>query len=269
MEALKMLENRGFTVFAGGTDLTVKRRIWSGVEIEFEGPVIFISDIKELKEVSSKDGYLNIGAACTCSEIIENPLTPDFMSDAFLQMASPAIRNLATIGGNICNSSPAGDSLPILYGLDASLILQSFKETREVPIEKFILGPGRNIITEHEMLTEIKIPIKTFDKVCYRKVGTRKSTALSKISFMGLADIKDGTIWDVRIALGAVGPTVVRDKGIEREIVRMSSQDKKLDIGKIRSMYGEAIKPIDDQRSTAAYRKEVSLRLIEGFLAGG
>lgn len=264
-EALEILKMERCTILAGGTDLMVKYRQSQGLEPGFKLPVLFIGGLGEIKKIICEDNILKIGGACTLSHIIESPIVPEYMKPVFLQMASPAIRNAATLGGNICNSSPAGDSLPLLYALDAVLTLKGKDTCREVNIQDFISGPGKNRIEYGEILTEIGIPLKNFNKVEYRKVGTRKSTALSKLSFIGLAGKDTSGVCDIRLAFGAVSPTVVRDRDNEKEIARMLAEEK-LDIRLVKEMYSGLIKPIDDQRSTAEYRKKTALRLLEHFL---
>lgn len=264
-EALRIMDSYICTVFAGGTDLMVKRKTWSGLEAEFSTPVLFLDRLDEIKGIKINDGMLEIGAACTFNKLIESPKVPQFMKQVFLQMSSPAIRNIATIGGNICNSSPAGDSLPLLYALDAILVIDSIHHSRRIHIHDFITGPGKNTLSGSEILTSIRIPLQDFDIIYYKKVGTRKSNALSKLSFTGFAKLQGLCFSDIRISFGAVGPTVVRDEGIEKHIIEMSSEGS-LDMPLIKNMYGNIIKPIDDQRSTAKYRKETALKLLENFL---
>ena len=264
-DALEAIVYTEYTVFAGGTDLMVKRKRWAGLLPTFDKPVMFISDLNELKQISIEKGFIHIGAASTFSSLIESPLIPEFYKQVFMQIASPAVRNIATIGGNICNSSPAGDSLPLLYALDADLVIESSCRRIEIPIADFITGPGRNILTNSELVTAIKLPIQDFEKTCYKKVSTRKSNALSKVSFVALANMENDVYKDIRIAFGSVAPTVIRSLDIEEEIITMSSQGN-LDSCQIIRDYETLIKPIDDQRSTAFYRKEVCKRLLAGFI---
>jgi CO/xanthine dehydrogenase FAD-binding subunit len=265
---IEVLEAMAYTehiVFAGGTDLMVKRKQWAGLLPSFDKPVLFISDLNELKQIRLEEEYLYIGAACSFSSLIESPVIPDFYKEVFMQIASPAVRNIATIGGNICNSSPAGDSLPLLYALDAAVIIESSCRRMEKPIVDFITGPGRNTLTSSELVTEIKLPIKEFEKVVYKKVSPRKANALSKVSFVALANMEKDVYKDIRIAFGSVAPTVIRSLDIEEEIITMSSEGN-LDYGQVIRDYTTLIKPIDDQRSTAFYRKEVCKRLLVEFL---
>lgn len=262
-EALKIIASEKCTIFAGGTDLMVKRRQWAGLEPEFNLPVLFIGHLKELKSIDIKDGCITIGSTCTLTSILENNSVPPYIKRPVFDMASPSIRNVATIGGNICNSSPAGDILPVLYALDAGIIVESKGSKREIPIEKFITGPGRNGLRSEEILTGIRLKIEDFNISTYVKVGTRKALALSKLSFTGLCRKNNDVVEDIRIAFGSVGPTVIRDKKIENLIIESG---KNLDLKEIAQKYRRIIKPIDDQRSTSFYRMETSIRLLKDFL---
>lgn len=267
-EALEIINKEDCLLFSGGTDLMVKNKQWSGVEPSFNKNVVFIGHLQELKKIQINGEFLTIGAACTCTDIAESFIVPEYFKEVFLLMASPAIRNIATIGGNICNSSPAGDSLPLLYALDAELVINSLYGTKTVPISEFILGPGKNRLKSNEILSDIKIKLSNFNNIFYKKVGTRRSTALSKISFIGLAKVNDKNIEDIRIAFGAVAPTTIRSRDIEKKIINMMPEIKEVhDIKAIKQMYSELINPISDQRSTADYRKKTALRLLEKFLS--
>ena len=180
-------------------------------------------------------------------------------------MASPPSRNLASIGGNICNASPAGDTLPYLYAMDAQVVLQSTDGERIIPIAGFITGPKQTDLKNSELLTKIIIPQTEFDINMYRKIGQRKGMSLTKAAFLGMANVADGKIQDIRIAFGSVAPTVVRSGEIEQSIVGKSTKDIVKNISEISRQYAALIRPIDDARSSAAYRKKVSLRLLEEF----
>lgn len=259
-DALEIINNEKCLLFAGGTDIMIKKKSFCGTEYNFENNVLFLYSIDELKGIVWENGYIKIGSCCTLSYIAQSKLIPKTFKDVIESMASPAIRNVATIGGNICNASPAGDTLPYLYAVNAILTLESLNGKREVYIGDFIKGPKIVDIKADEILTEVKIPVEDFDTSIFKKVGTRKATALSKVSFIGLA--KNKNLKDIRIAFGAVGPTVVRSQEIEKMIINMDI----IDIHKIIDMYSNIITPIDDQRSTLLYRKEVSLKLLEDFL---
>lgn len=265
-EVLQILNKEQVVIFAGGTDLMVKRKQWSGMTPKFEKPIVFIADIHELKKIEKSEDKLTIGSAVTYTELIESLLIPEYMKNIFRQVASPAIRNIGTIGGNIGNSSPVGDTLPLLYALEAKVNIQTEVSKRQVDIKDFILGPGANDLKEGELITSIEIPLKEFSVIDYRKVGTRKSTALAKLSFLGIAEIKDNKIHNIRISFGAVAPTIVKSKDIEDKVVKKSLNGEEIDKNELIALYDKLIRPIDDQRSTKDYRKTVCLNLLNNFL---
>lgn len=270
-EALAIRQNHPAVPLAGGTDLMVRKRSWAGTLPGFEQPVLLIGAVPGLREVNLRDGVLTIGAAATLASLAEHPAVPEILKRAVAEMASPAIRNTGTLGGNICNASPAADTLPPLYVLDATLVLESSRERgagrRAVPVTEFITGPGRTVLRDDELLTAVQIPVENFQHEYYKKVGTRKADALSKASCAALAKTEGGVVTEVRIALGAVAPRVVRSKAAEeflkgKEVAALPGLWPE-----IRKYYEPDIRPIDDQRSSAAYRSAVSFRLIEYFIS--
>ena len=265
-EALRIRKEEKAIPFAGGTDLMVKRGRLRGLAPYFEKPVLFLHKVKELTGVKFEEGRVRIGALTTLSEILENRDIPLILKYAIAEIASPAVRNLATIGGNICNASPAGDTLPPLYVMNARVVLSSFTSEREMKIMDFIKGPGSTDLKEEELLKEIIIPVEFFNIVFYRKVGTRKANSLSKVSFAGVARLDDGIIKDIRISFGAVAPTPLRAPEIEEEIIGKNKGKIIAKIPDILEKYARIIRPIDDQRSTARYRKTISLKILEYFL---
>lgn len=266
--ALEMRKEKGAIPLAGGTDLMVRYKSGSGTLPAFDRPVILVGALPELKGISRKEDKLVIGAAETLADIACNPDVPELLRAAAAQMASPAIRNTGTIGGNICNASPAGDTLPPLYALDASVTLTGAGGTRTLPISRFILGPKKTALSADELLTAVAIPMQSYSRWFCRKVGTRKAAALSKLSVAAVADISEGRIQTILIAAGAVAPTVVRCPEAEALLTgRMTDEIPALLPGVLK-LYEAQITPIDDQRSTAVYRKTVTLHLIEDFIRG-
>ncbi|MFT8347948.1 FAD binding domain-containing protein [Clostridium saccharoperbutylacetonicum] len=265
-EALKILNENDVTIYAGGTDLMVRHKNATALLPKFNKDLLYVGDLAELKEIKESKDSLEIGAACTLSSLLRIKEIPEVLKESIRQIASPAIRNMGTIGGNICNASPAGDTLPILYALDAKLKLISQNSSREVHIEDFILGPRKIILEKTEILKSIIIPKAEFNKTYYEKVGARKASAISKLSFIGLAEIKDEKVKDIRIAIGSVASKVVRIRVAEDFIIEKNLEAIKLELEEILNIYSREIVPIDDQRSTAVYRKTVALRLIQYFL---
>ncbi len=262
-EALEM-RSEGFRPMGGGTDLMVRYRNRSGLLPRFDQPLLFLRNLEELKTLEERDGFLRIGAAVTLRELLASPLTPGPLKDIFLKMASYAIRSEATLAGNIGNASPAADSLPFLYCRDSSLTLASRRAERTVSLADFITGPGKTLLGGDEIIRDIVIPLKTSDISFHKKVGGRRSDAISKLSFYGEVYRGSGGVEDVRLAFGSVAPRVVRLPEGEDMILKALAGKKEW--GPVVEFYGKAVTPIDDQRSTAHYRKEVSLNLLNRFL---
>jgi CO/xanthine dehydrogenase FAD-binding subunit len=181
-------------------------------------------------------------------------------------MASPPSRNLATLGGNICNASPAGDTLPFLYAADAELLMENHEFERRIAIEDFITGPKQTDLKPDELLTDIIIPDINFPVTYYKKVGQRRGMSLTKASFHGLADVLDGYVEDLRMAFGSVAPTVVRSRDIENSLIGESVNSLKNRYQEILELYEPLIQPIDDARSSAMYRKNVCFNILKDFL---
>jgi len=263
------LEIRGLyktTVLAGGSDLMVRHRTWSGVVPEFHEPILLIGHLPELQEVSIGKDFLNIGAGCTLANLLCHPLIPDYVKLPISQMASPSIRNMATIGGNICNSSPAGDTLPMLYALEAQLSVQAYDHQHTVAMADFITGPGRNILTDQEILSHITIPVSDYNHLFYKKVGSRQTHSISKVSFYGVAHGDETKLHQVKMCLGAVGPTVIRSMQAETILQGIDKAQIPECLEAVRTCFTDLIKPINDIRSTGSYRQTVSMRLVDYFL---
>ncbi len=263
-ELLDLISEKELLPFAGGTDLMVR---FAGVDGPVFGKdVVFISHLDELKGITTADGNIVIGASTPISVIEGNMDVPSLVREAVSGIAAPAVRNRGTMGGNICNASPAGDSLPPLYVLGASVRLISNKGERVLKIEDFITGPGRTVRKSDEILKDIIIPLKEWNVTKYRKVGTRAANALTKCSITAAAKVKGGRVDDLSIAFGAVGPVIIRDREIEKKLIGLKTEQVEAEIDSIVSEYSSVIVPIDDQRSTAVYRKKVCLNLLKDLL---
>lgn len=264
-ETLNLLHNNELEIIAGGTDLMVQRRTWANTKPEFKNTINIIN-LNELKYIKEEGNNIIIGSATSLSDILSSKLTPELLKKSIYEIASPALRNIATIAGNIGNASPAGDTLPILYLLNAQVKIIDLHTELILPIEEVILGPRKTILKKNQLIKEIVIPNPTFTKSTFVKVGGRKADAISKLSFTAGAIIEDNTVKDIRFAFGAVGPTVVRIKELEKRMINNSLTDISDNIQNILDDYSKVIKPIDDQRSNKEYRKQVSLNLLKDFL---
>jgi len=270
-EALDIRGRTGAIPLAGGTDLLVRHRSWTGTLPEVHEPVVFIGALSSLGglEEIDVDGQttLRVGAAVTYADLLTDARVPQLLKSSIVELAAPGLRNVATLAGNICNASPAADAVCALYALDASVELASTGGTRTVPIEEFITGPGRTALRSDELVVAVDIPLIEGNRVFYHKVGTRRANALSKLSICAHATVEDDTVAALGIALGAVAPTVVRVREAEELVLlkAVSSIPQRLDA--VIDAYRPFVTPISDQRSTAEYRREVALGLVKRFLA--
>lgn len=265
-EALEIRANERVKPIAGGTDLMVQHRREGGIAPGFSEPLLFLYQLPELKKITADKNILTIGSGVLLSQLTNDTQVPNLLRETAQQMAAVTTRNVATIGGNVCNASPAADILPCLYLLNAELVLQSLRNYRILPIHEFITGPGTTLLREDELLVEIRFPLDNFEVEKYRKIGTRKAMALSKISFAAGAIFKDSKLSDIRMSLGAVAPTVVRSLSAERLLINKTKQEIEKQLPEVMKAYEKAINPIDDARSNKKYRKQVSLELIQDFI---
>ena len=244
----------------------VKNRRWSGLPPGFSDNMLFISQLRELDFIRRESGKISIGANVTLEKLLHDKDIPGILKKAVESMASPGVRHTATLAGNIANASPAGDTLPVLYILNARIVIGSFERENVIPIENFILGPGSIDLHRSEIISEIIIDDTDFDFIMYEKVGGRKSDAISKVSFAAAVSSAFDMVTDIRIAIGAVAPTVVRMRKFELRLRETPVREMAQISDMVKDLYEPLIIPISDQRSTADYRKMCALNFIEEFL---
>lgn len=272
-EALRLRAEHAVRPIAGGTDLVVRHRRGADLPADIGTPPLFIGRLPELRRIAERDGLLSIGAAVTLAELGRSPLCPSALREVVREFASPAVRTLATVGGNICNASPAGDLLPPFYAHEATVELASTGGRRVVPIAEFITAPGATALGADELLVAVHVAPPTIegaprtpDYTFYRKVAARRSNALSKLSVYIAAWTSAGRLRGIAIAVGAVAPTVVRLPAVERALVGADAGELSPRARAALEEYAAAIHPIDDQRSSADYRRDTALRLLRFVL---
>lgn len=267
--ALLSAGSAGWKPLAGGTDVMVQINGEIGTPPE---RVLDIWQLNELRGISVDDGVLNIGALTSYTEIRSSPLIAEqlpALAECAATIGAAQIQNRGTIGGNVVNASPAGDTLPILLATDARLVLASASGERAVDAREFWPSYRVTARREDELLTRVVIPLPPGRHVTFRKVGTRRAQAISKV-MMALAWREDGGVWrDVRVAIGSVAPTPVR--ATETEHVLEGAAPRETTADHAAQVLADEIKPIDDVRSTADYRRVVSARILHRMLrdAGG
>lgn len=253
-----------FPILAGGTDIVVQWR--SGV-ISPKG-IIDISAVDELKKIEETDDAIEIGALATHTAIASNPLIMKHvrvLSDACKTIGASQIQNRGTIGGNVMNASPAGDTLPVALAMDAEFLAQNLKGERWIPAAKFYVSYKKTALATDELLTRIRFPKMEKGEVArFMKIGTRRAQSISKISMCVSAKIWHGGIEKIAIAVGSVAPTVIRAPGTEMLLKGKAINTALID--KARHSIMDEVHPIDDVRSTADYRRFVCGNLITKFL---
>ena len=251
--------------FAGGTDLMVLLEAGKLAHKNY----VNIWNLPELRGIEVSPEQVSIGALATYTEIQEHALLREefpMLCQAASETGGLAIQNRGTLGGNIVNASPAADSPPALLAYDAEIELVSINGTRRVPYQTFHTGYKQTVMHGDELLSRIHLPRTTSEAAqYYRKVGTRKAQAISKVCFSGLARMKDGTIGDIRLAFGSIAPVPFRCLKTE-SILRGASLDQQV-LEKVKVEVSREISPIDDIRSTRNYRLTVSVNLLEDFLS--
>lgn len=263
-EALEILSKHNCYIMSGGTDLMVQKHVSSGLLPSFDKDVLYVMNIKELDYIKiDENSNIHIGATTRYVELEKSNLIPNIYKTVIKEIASPNIRNMATMTGNIANASPAGDSLLPLIINDASIVLASLKGEREVLVKDFILGVRKIDRNNDEMIKEIIIKPQELNYF-YRKVGSRKAESITKISFMGAYKVESGILKDFRVAFGSVNTKVVRNLEVENRYINQKVNE--LDFKNIVSDYNSLIAPISDQRSTQEYRRKVAINLLTEFL---
>lgn len=158
-------------------------------------------------------------ACCTFTELLEHPAVPTILKEAAQLIATPAIRNEGTIGGNIGNGSAKADSALIFFVADASMRLVSASGERILPIKDFFLGRKKLDLRPDELIAEVLLPTKRLSRYYYKKIGGRKALAISRVAFAGLMDFERDTITHCAAAFGAVSDTVIRRGDIDAMLV--------------------------------------------------
>jgi len=268
-EALALRATRGARarVIAGGTDVMVGQYRRS---VALPEAYLSIWALTELKNIRHTSTHLEIGALSTFTEILASADVARYfpaLSKASRWVGAVQIQNRATLGGNIVNASPAGDTLPVLSVADAVLVLQSASRgIRLVPFNEFYTGYRQTVLEEDELLTRIELPLPAANtRSAFDKVGSRQAQTISKVMAAIQARFTpDGKMRNVALALGAVAPTVIRLPRTEAALQGEKPSSALADA--IANTLRAEISPIDDLRSTAEYRRFVAVGLLRRFL---
>jgi CO/xanthine dehydrogenase FAD-binding subunit len=262
-EAVYALASSGGQILAGGTDFFPALG-----DRPVTGTVVDISGLGELKGVVTEPKYIRIGGLTTWSEIVKTPLPPclDGLKAAAREIGGIQIQNRATVAGNLCNASPAADSVPPLLALDAEVELASQAGTRRIPLADFIVGNRKTLRQPGEILSQIFVPRTVEDAVSrFLKLGARRYLVIS-IAMVAAVIQKDsaGRVAEARIAIGSCSVVAQRLMKLERALVGAPAA---VGLGSLAAAdHLKNLSPIDDVRATAAYRRDAALRLVQRAL---
>lgn len=254
-----LADNDKIVIINGGTDVLIRAR-----ENAYRNhSLLNISNIKELKGVYLNDKKdIIIKSGTTFSELESNEIVKKYLAllaCASSQVGSPQVRNVATIGGNICNGAVSADSVPSLFVLNAKLVLENSSGQRIVPIEEFYLGPGKTVLEKNELLKEIIISYEDYHNYfgVYKKFGRRKAMEIATTSCAVLLKLKDQgkAIEDYRIAYGVAAPTPVRCHKTEEKIRYSGIKKEMLDV--IQNSVLEELYPRESWRASKELRQQV------------
>jgi CO/xanthine dehydrogenase FAD-binding subunit len=263
-EALHLLAapESSWRVIAGGTDLLVRHEHHTT-----RLKLLDLSALDELRGIGETDDAIHLGALTTYTDIIQSPLLRQWapaLVMAAREVGGPQIQNVGTVGGNLVNASPAADSVPPLFVLAARLVLRSVRGERTLPVHEFATGPGQTRLERDELLVKIILPKLQGDGqrvMVFEKVGPRKAQTIAKASVALCGWLNEGRWQQVRLALGAVAPTVMLAPQTAQLLM-----SERFDADLLRQVIDTAAaecSPIDDIRSTASYRR----KLVRGLLA--
>ena len=255
-------------LLAGGTDLLVRLRAAQAKGGQGPQTLVRLDGIDALRGVErTPGGCLRLGAASTHAELLAHPLLraqlPE-LAAALAELGSPPIRNMGTLGGNICTASPAGDTLPPLVALGAEVELVSALGVRRMALADFITGPGRTRLEPGEVLAAALVPPRPdFQVRHFEKVGRRSALAVAVVSLAVLLKLERGRVprvVEARLAWGSVGPTVWRCPEAEAALVGQRLTLSSL--GRAAAIVRAQVRPIDDLRASADYRRQVAGNLL-------
>jgi carbon-monoxide dehydrogenase medium subunit len=227
------------------------------------GTLVDVKSLEAIKGIAEHDGRLEIGAGELIADIMESEPVRNkipFLRGVLQKFANPLVRNIATLAGNIADSSPIGDTIPPLLVLEAEVVAASSKGERVIPLEEFFTGPGQNVLKEEEVICKVRFPLPVEGAGGHIKLGLRKGTSCSVASVAVWLVADKNKVKDIRIALGGVAPTPIRARRTE-EAFKGQSLDWD-SIAKLSTRVIEEVCPITDVRASAEYRRQVSASLL-------
>lgn len=257
-EAIRLLaEEPQAHILSGGTDLLIQLR---NGRLPATRLLIDAKRIDELTEIQwDDDESLRIGAAVSCRQLITAPEVVrryPGLAEAAALIGSRQIQSRASLGGNLCNGSPAADTIPALIALGARAVVAGTSGRRELPVEEFVTAPGRNALGEGEILAQLFVPaVAAGTADAYQRFTPRNEMDIAVVGIAASVTLEHGQCIEARIALGAVGPTPLVAEGAAAELVGGPIDETRLE--KAARAAREAARPISDKRGSATYRRQL------------
>ena len=256
-EALQLLDAHGPAArpIAGGTDLIIEldRGARPGVEV-----LVDLTRIPGLDRVEARGERLRLGGLVTHNQVVGSALVVDRalpLAQACFEVGSPALRNRATVAGNLVTASPANDTISALWALDAVVLLRSVRGERQVPVRELFTGLRASVLEPGELIVGIDVPmLATRQRGIFVKLGQRRAQAISVVHLAIVLDLSDGLVASASVALGSVAPTVVAAAAAEAHLVGRALDDAT--VAEAARLAAEGVTPIDDVRATATYRSQ-------------
>jgi carbon-monoxide dehydrogenase medium subunit len=248
---------------AGGTDIIPTFRDLGSKPVH----LIDLGLIEELNGIIEEDGKILIGPTTTHSQIIASKVIENFapaLHDASRWIGSVQIRNRGTIGGNLCNASPAADSVPPLLVHGAEAHICSLEEGHWIPLLEFFKGPKMTVLEPNEILMGLRFPAIAGIGSSFQRIGRRKGFTLSVVNAAVYVERNGDELKEARIALGSVAPTPIRAPGVEDKVRGKKMSEELID--EASAACAEVASPIDDVRGTAEYRKDMTAVLVKRAL---
>lgn len=262
-EALELLRLPEARILAGGTDIFPAH-----VDRPPPSCLVDISRLAELRGIRFEGATLRIGAATTWTEIARAGLPPcfDMLRQAALEVGAVQIQNRGTIGGNLCNASPAADGAPPLLALEARVELASPEGLRTIPLQDFLLGNRHTARRTDEILTAVLIDEIAGARSCFMKLGARKQLVISIVMVAALLSTDEtGVITQARIAVGSASAVAQRLHALERKLIGRTATD--FDPALVTQEDVSVLSPIDDIRATGDYRRSAAQEIVRRALA--
>ena len=256
-EALAILGRGGCTPLSGGTD------VFPALVDRPPVPLLDLGRIACLRGITHTRDHIRFGAATTWTDIVRADLPPAFeaLKQAARNVGSIQIQNRGTIGGNLCNASPAADGVPPLLALDAEVELMSADARRIVPLEQFLRGNRLTVRAPDELLVGVRVPrgIES-GRASFQKLGARRYLVISIVMVAAILDVRDGRIAQARVAVGAASVVARRLRGLEDRLIAAVAEQDFTSVITPEDL--AVLSPIDDIRATSAYRMDAARELI-------